>query len=86
MGLSLCCPAICVNDAESNLRNMINRINRQKLEQKNIKLILRKQCSTSWLEFELPAKGDSVRASEKNPNNSSYKLDKRVVVVEDEEN
>lgn len=65
---------------------MINRINRQKLEQKKIKLVLRKQCSTSWLEIELPAKDDSVRASETNPNNSSYKLDKRVVVVEDEEN
>lgn len=71
LGLSLCCPAICVNDAESNLRNMINRINRQKLEYKNIKLVLRKQCSTSWLEFELPAKSDSVRASETTQNKSS---------------
>jgi len=73
-----------VNDAENNLRNMINRINRQKLEHKNIRLTLRKQCSTSWLEFELPLNRDSVKASEKT--NINDKAEKRVSVVEDEEN
>ena len=64
LGLSLLCPYICVNDAEGNLKTMITRINRQKLEQKNIKLTLRTKCSTSWLEFELPAKENTVRAAE----------------------
>lgn len=55
LGLSLCCPLICVRDAEENLRVMIFSINRKKLETKDLKLSLQKQCGTSWLELKLPS-------------------------------
>ena len=53
LGLSLCAPAICVSDAEDQLRTLIKRYNRQKLERNGLHLELRKKCGTSWLEFEI---------------------------------
>ena len=40
LGLSLCCPAVCVNDAEEEVRTLIARWNRKKLAEKNITLVL----------------------------------------------
>ena len=54
LGLSLLCPAVCVSDAEEELKTRINRLNRKTLANKNITLILMKRCGTSWLEFHLP--------------------------------
>lgn len=52
LGLSMCCPYICVNDAEDELKNLIRRYNRIKLNPKNLHLSLRKKCSTSWLQID----------------------------------
>ena len=54
LGLSLLCPMICVNDAETNVRQFIASCNRKKLNNKNLTLVLRKKCGTSWLELHLP--------------------------------
>ena len=54
LGLSLCCPAVCVRDAEYNVIKFIDSCNRKRLANKNIKLYLRKKCGTSWLEWHLP--------------------------------
>ena len=60
LGLSLCMPAICVRDAETNLKAIITRFNRQKLEQKGIHFSLRKKCGTSWLQLDLPERHESL--------------------------
>ena len=54
LGLSLFCPAVCVNDAEEEIRTMIARWNRKKLAERNVTLVLRKRRGTSWLEWHLP--------------------------------
>ena len=54
LGLSLLCPAVCVNDAEEELRTLVARWNRKKLADKNITLVFQKRCGTSWLEWHLP--------------------------------
>ncbi len=53
LGLSFCGPAICVNDAEENLRHMIWTMNKKKLTTIGLNLSLHKQCSTSWLQIEI---------------------------------
>ena len=40
LGLSLCCPAICVGDAKSNLKAVIAKINRVKFKKLNLTLTL----------------------------------------------
>ena len=55
LGLSLLCPLICINDAEGNLREFIDRVKGRKLKEKKTRLVLRKRCGTSWLEWHLPA-------------------------------
>lgn len=55
LGLSLLCPFICIRDAEEQVRDFIARVNNRKLKEKNMKLVLRKKCGTSWLEWHLPA-------------------------------
>ena len=54
LGLSLCCPAICISDAEQSLRDMIAGFNRKKLKSKNLEMSLKFGFSTSWLEIALP--------------------------------
>ena len=54
LGLSLLCPYICISDAEEQVDQLIRRINSKKLKQKQMKLVLRKKCMTSWLEWHLP--------------------------------
>lgn len=51
LGLSLLMPNVCIRDAETEVRKQIERANTRKLKQKNMELVLRKKCSTSWLEF-----------------------------------
>ncbi len=53
LGLSLCCPAICVSDAQKHVKQVIARINRVKLQPLGIKMSLKKGCMTSWLEIAL---------------------------------
>ena len=55
VGLSLLCPLICISDAETQMRQFISNVNRNKLRAKNMRLVLRKKCGTSWLEWHLPA-------------------------------
>ena len=53
LGLSLCGPAVCVNDAEDSLRTMLARMNRNTLwKKKGLHISLVKKCGTSWLELE----------------------------------
>ena len=55
LGLSLCCPMVCVADADKQLSDLLVNINKNRLKSKGIKLSLRKKCSTSWLQFDLPS-------------------------------
>ena len=54
LGLSLMCPAQCVNDAEEFLEIRIRRQNRSFLNERGIEMVLRKQFGTSWIELRLP--------------------------------
>ena len=54
LGLSLLCPYICISDAEEQLEMLVRSINNKKLKSKNMKLVFRKKCGTSWLEWHLP--------------------------------
>jgi len=51
LGLSFLMPNVCVRDAEEQLQNFIKRAQKKKLADKNLELVLRKKCGTSWLEF-----------------------------------
>jgi hypothetical protein len=70
LGLSLCLPAICVRDAEDQLRMIIDRYNNRKFEEKNMHLRLRKRCGTSWLEIDLDLKSGST-----DPNSRIYDIE-----------
>lgn len=61
LGISLCCPLICIRDAEEELRTMIYSLNRKKLEPMGMTMSLQKQCGTSWIEISLPS---AVRMAE----------------------
>ena len=66
LGLSLLCPLICINEAEEGIREFIDRVNAKKLKDKKMRLVLRKRCGTSWLEWHLPAeiRGTAVDQSD----------------------
>ena len=53
-GLSLLCPAQCVNNAERYLRDAIWRTNQREFRNNGIEMALVKQCGTSWIEIRLP--------------------------------
>ena len=63
LGFSFFCAYICINDAEDNLREFIERVNSRKLKAKKMRLVLRKRCGTSWLEWHLPAEIRSTDTS-----------------------
>ena len=84
LGLSLCCPAICVRDAEQNLRDMITRMNRQKLNKIGLSLSLQKHCGTSWLQVDLTPK-DSVLASENFEKNAMQIVSPSNAAIRDED-
>lgn len=74
-GLSFLCPYICISDAENNVRDFIERLNRKKLKDRRVHLTLRKKCGTSWLEFRLPAEGTiALNASDANRVESAENL------------
>ena len=64
LGLCLLLPYICMRDAEQELRQFIARVNARKLKEKKMKLVLRKRCGTSWLEWHLPAEIRSVEVAQ----------------------
>ena len=53
LGLSLLMPNIGIRDAENQVRRQIEKANIKKLREKGVELVLRKKCSTSWLEFRI---------------------------------
>ena len=42
LGLSFCCPAVCVNDAEERLREIVEAWNRKKFKEKGMKMSFHK--------------------------------------------
>ena len=69
LGLSLLCPYMCIKDAEEQVDLLIHRLNARKLNKKSIKLVLRKKCSTSWIEWHLLDTGDTEKNALKTQKN-----------------
>ena len=51
LGLSLLMPNVCIKEANTEVEKQIEKANKKKLNTIGLELVLRKQCSTSWLEF-----------------------------------
>lgn len=82
-GLSLYCPALCINNAERYMRDQISRANRRDLQLKGIEMVFVKQCGTSWIEIRLPAEPPIAEDIEKAETlEDADVIDKEKVVTE----
>ena len=52
LGLSLCCPYVCVRDATQRVYHVITKINK-KYQNRGVKWQLVKHCSTSWIQIDI---------------------------------
>ena len=50
LGLSFCCPYICMNQVKQTIRYQIKNMN-PSLAKKGLKMQLRQKCGTSWIEL-----------------------------------
>ena len=50
LGLSFCCPNICISDALSSFLNDIDRVNKSLFNELKLNISLQRSCFTSWIE------------------------------------
>ena len=52
LGLSFCCPYVCISEAKGRLESEIVEIN-SKLYSKNLEISYKSKCSTSWVNLNI---------------------------------